>query len=170
MRPATQRLALGIIAATLALASASAQATKGGVYKWIDGQGNVHYDDINLLAERITRAELSSHTVEAEPAIVVPDEFATEVKRRCTDFGERSQSYRNASEFYGRSPSGITYRMSANEVALAKAQVEKQRNRFCRDDAARLILKEDRLALRAAFAAKQARAKKTAMAVQQRTP
>lgn len=151
--------------AVLALAFAgNAVATKGGVYRWIDDRGNIHYDDLNLLGERITRSTLNEREVAPEPIIKVPEEFAEEVRLRCTDFSERASSYRKAGEVYGRDPFGNSYRLSPVQVALARNDADKLKTRFCRADAPRLILVEERAARRAAEQAKAKAAKNAKLA------
>ena len=140
-------------AAALTVGSA-AHAARGGVYKWTDDRGNIHYDDQSLLAERITRSTLADRTVEPEPEIKVPDDFIKEIKLRCTDFSERAHNYRMAGQIFVRDASGISYPLSDNQAALARAEASKLKTRFCRADAPRLILLEERAARRAALLTK----------------
>jgi hypothetical protein len=166
--PTSPLTGIGLLVALLAIAPA-AIAANAGVYRWFDDRGNLHYDDQNLLGERITRSTLNQREIAAEPALVIPPEFVEEVKLRCTDFSERAQSYRKAGEIYGRDPSGNSYQLSTQQAALARLDAERLKQRFCRNDAARKILLEERAARLAAAKAKAARSAQADKASHTRT-
>ena len=148
------RTAVVLSIALAALTSTAAMATRSGVYKWIDDRGNIHYDDQSLLAERITHSTLADRTVEPEPEIKVPEDFVKEVKLRCTDFSERAQGFRTAAQLYVRDASGHSMPLNERQSAMARAEANALKTRFCRADAARLILMEERASRRAAQQAK----------------
>ena len=143
---------LTLAAPLLVLGLCGAAEARSGVYRWIDHAGNIHYDDQNLLAERVTRTKLNEREVAPEPALRIPQEFIDEVKDRCADFSERAQTYRKAGEIHSRDPFGNRYRLSHNQIILAKAEADQLKQRFCRADAPRLILLEERAARQAAMA------------------
>ena len=154
--------------ASLLVVTPAALAANAGVYRWFDDRGNLHYDDQNLLGERVTRSTLNQREIAPEPALVIPPEFIEEVQLRCTDFSERAQNYRKASEIYGRDPSGNSYRLSSQQAAIARLDADRLKQRFCRQDAARKILLEERASRLAAAKAKAARSIQAAKAHHQR--
>ncbi|MES2683372.1 MAG: hypothetical protein V4650_07590 [Pseudomonadota bacterium] len=136
-----------LLLAGLALCMATAAQGAGGVFKLVDGDGVVRYDDYSLLAERLSRASLARGLVAADARATVPTEFVAEVAEQCRDLRERSDSYAQAREIYGRDPAGNQYRFSANQVALEVARLQQQTRLYCRPLAAQYLLQEARLAL-----------------------
>lgn len=126
--------------------TASAQAA--GVYKWVDRQGVIRYDDYSLLAERLTRASIARGGVAADAKATVPAEFVAEVARQCGDLKERAAAYAEARAVYGRDPVGNQYRLSANQVALEVARLRQDSARYCRPLAAQYLLADVREMLR----------------------
>jgi len=131
----------------LLLASA-AQAIGGGVYKWVDRDGVVRYDDQSLLAERITRATIARGSVAADARATVPEDLVLAVAQQCADLPEHATAYREARHVYGRDPGGNQYLFSANQVALEVAGLQQQARRYCRPLAAQHLLAEVRAAER----------------------
>ena len=136
-----------LLLAGLALCSAVPAQAAGGVFKLVDADGVVRYDDYSLLAERLSRASLARGLVAADARATVPAEFVAEVAEQCSDLRERSDSYAQAREIYGHDPAGNQYRFSANQVALEVARLQQQARRYCRPLAAQYLLQEARLAL-----------------------
>lgn len=134
-----------LVAALLSLALVTgAQAAVGGVYKWTDEHGVIHYDDQNLLAKRLTRGDIAKREVAAEASATVPAAFVTDVKRRCEALRDRTRAYQQANQLYGRDPSGNVYKMSVAQSSLVVAELERDKTRYCRPEAARLIYNEPR--------------------------
>ena len=125
----------------------TAQAA-GGVFKWVDRNGTVRYDDQSLLAERLTRASIARNAVAADARATVPEDFVREVAEQCRDLKERSSSYAEARAIFGNDPAGNQYRFSANQVALEVAQLKEQSQRYCRPLAAQYLLVEAHAELR----------------------
>lgn len=138
------RLMLSI--ACVLLLCGAAQAS-GGVFKWVDRNGVVRYDDQSLLAERLTRASIARNAVAADARATVPEDFVREVAEQCGDLKERSRSYAEARAIFGNDPAGNQYRFSANQVALEVAQLREQSQRYCRPLAAQYLLVEARAEL-----------------------
>lgn len=136
--------------------TSTAQAIGGGVYKWVDRDGVVRYDDQSLLAERITRATIARGSVAADARATVPEELVLAVAQQCTDLKERATAYREARFVYGRDPAGNQYLFSANQVALEVAGLQQQARRYCRPLAAQHLLAEVRAAERLEAQAKTA--------------
>lgn len=129
---------------TMLLAPAIAQAA---VYKWTDGQGIVHYDDINLAAGKLmTQDDVKNRAIKPVPdwVGVVPADFAGDVERRCAQTRERLNGYRSAKTLYGRDPDGNTYRLSATQARLLVAQTERETANLCDENAARRLYLQPR--------------------------
>lgn len=114
----------------LALLPAAAQAA-GGVFRWVDRGGVVHYDDQSLLQERMTRATIARGSVPADAKATVPVEFVVAVARQCQDLRERSNSYAEAAEIFARDPAGNQYRLSETQAALERARLAQDTRAFC---------------------------------------
>ncbi len=124
----------------------SATALAAGVYKWVDRQGIVHYDDRTLSAERLTRATIAKRAVAAEATARAPQDFVEDVARQCADVSTRSASYAEARELYGRDPVGNQYRFSDYQLALERARLAHETRRYCQPLAAEKLLAEARAA------------------------
>lgn len=131
------------------LCMAMAAGASGGVFKWVDARGIVHYDDYSLQAERLTRASIARGLVDADPKATVPAELVAEVAHQCNDLKARRASMAEARILYARDPVGNQYRLSDNQVALERAVLAQQTTRYCRPLAAQYILFEARAAWRA---------------------
>jgi len=138
------------------LLGSAAQAAGGGVYKWVDRDGVVRYDDQSLLAERITRATIARGSVAADARATVPEELVAAVARQCADLQERADAYREARFVYGRDPVGNQYLFSDRQVALEVAGLQQQARRYCRPLAAQHLLAELRAAEQLDISAKTA--------------
>lgn len=126
------------------LFGAAGAAQAGGVFKWVDSRGITHYDDQNLLAERLTRATIARGLVEADPKATVSAEFVQAIARQCQDLRERSASYAGAQALYASDPAGNQYQLNERQVALERATLASEARRYCRPLAAQLILQEVR--------------------------
>jgi len=140
------RLRLILICCGLLLA-ASAQAA-GGVFRWVDRNGVMRYDDQNLLAERLTHASIARGSVAADAKATIPAELVAEVAKQCGDLKERSESYAQARAIYGSDPVGNQYRFSPTQVALEVARLREETRRYCRPLAAQYLLAEVRAEIR----------------------
>lgn len=128
---------------TLLLLTGAVHAA-GGVFKWVDGHGVTHYDDQSLLAQRMTRATIARGYVAADPTATVSADYVAEVADQCTDLRQRSASFADARELYGRDPIGNQYRLSENQVALERARLAQETTRYCQPLAAQALLAEAR--------------------------
>lgn len=126
----------------LALALPLAAGAAGSVYKWVDAQGVVHYDDQSRLAERLTRQSIARRFIAGEASATAPAELVAEVQRRCADLRERAAGMAQSAVLYGRDPAGNVYRLSERQMALERAEADQAHDYYCRDDAARLIYEE----------------------------
>ena len=145
--------------AALLLCLLAPLAQAAGVYKWVDDKGITHFDDQNLLGERLTRQNINQREVPAQASAIAPPEFVAEVQQRCTDLRERAQSYRQATEIYARDPFGNTYKLSPTQMTLERAGLDREKNRYCRPDAAAKLIAEERAAKKQA-AQRKAQAEK----------
>lgn len=121
----------------------------GSVFKWVDRNGVVHYDDQTRLAQRLTRATIASRFVAADAKATAPADFVGEVARQCRDLRERSTSFEQATELYGRDPGGNQFKLTETQAALERAQLADKTWRYCRPLAAQHLLTEARVAARA---------------------
>ena len=124
---------------------ASGLCSAGSVYRWVDKDGVVHYDDTNTVAERVTR-DIFDRDIPDRPDWdgVVPGQLVAEVERRCTHARERLVNYRGAPVIYGRDPSGNVYRLSDTQARLMVAEISDEVDRYCAPGAARRIYTERR--------------------------
>lgn len=143
---------IALLAGVLVLAGSVAQARS--VYRWVDENGRVHYDDINSRGQRLTREYMAKRDVPAQPdwAGVIPGELVAEVQQRCAHARERLKSYGAAPEIYGRDPSGNVYRLSDTQSRLMLAEIRGEADYYCGDQAARRVFAD-----RKAEAQRQAR-------------
>lgn len=153
MRPAPDRLNVAVLgrllpALCVCLPLAVAQAAGSGVFKWVDRDGVVRYDDQSLLAERITRATIARGSVAADARATVPEDLVIAVAEQCSDLKERAAAYRDARYVYARDPVGNQYLLSSNQVALEVAGLQQEARRYCRPLAAQYLLAELRAAQR----------------------
>ncbi len=129
---------------SLALAVLSASfiqiASAGGVYRWVDKNGVVHYDDTNTVAERVTR-DIFKQDIPDRPDWdgVVPPELVEEVAQRCSHARERLANYSAAPVIYGRDPSGNVYQLSSTQARLMLAEISAEADEYCGPDAPRRI-------------------------------
>lgn len=114
----------------------------GSVFKWVDAEGAVHYDDQSRLQQRLTRATIARGPVAAEPSATVPAELVAEVQRRCVDLRERAASMRTATQLYGSDPAGNVYRLSDRQAVIARAAADREQARYCAEDAPRRFYRE----------------------------
>ncbi len=128
------------------MAAAMQGAAAGGVYKWVDRQGMVHYDDRTLSAERLTRATIAKRAVASNPTARAPADFVGEVARQCRELKLHNDVYANARELFGRDPAGNQYRFSDYQMALERARLADEVRRYCQPLAAEKLLAEARIA------------------------
>lgn len=120
-------------------------AQAGSVYRWVDKDGVVHYDDTNTVAERVTR-DIFEKDLPDRPDWdgIIPADLTREVERRCRHSQERLTQYSAAPVIYGRDPSGNVYRLSDTQARLMIAEIRSEVDRYCQPGAARLIYTERR--------------------------
>lgn len=110
------------------------------VYRWVDAQGQVHFDDRSrhrgLL---VTREWLAARPVAAASgeAAGVPREWQTLYEQKCAIARERVAVLRTARAVYGLTPFGDEFPLSEAERRLALLESEAEAADHCRPDAAR---------------------------------
>lgn len=137
--------------------AATGAAPASSVYRWVDKNGVVHYDDTSSGGKKLTREYMEDRVIPEEPewAGVIPGEFVAEVLQRCSNAKERLANYRSAPEIYGRDPSGNVYKLSATQAHLMLAEIQGESDRYCRSDALRRIYAERIAAVKAERARKE---------------
>lgn len=136
--------ALGLLCAAALLVLGSAQAAS--VYRWVDADGVVHYDDTSSRGTRMTRQYMDDRVIPDQPQWqgVIPGELLAEVEQRCSNARERLLNYRAAPVIYGRDPSGNVYTLSTTQARLMLAEIQAEADRYCAPDSARRIHAERR--------------------------
>jgi len=142
------------LAFTLALGG---NAIAGDIYKWVDAQGNVHYEDRPLSngAERVAidsratdRAEASakaSATSEAWAETMAarreareeqpsPDELraeAEEKQRQCADYRQKLEKMLTSRRLYREDANGERVYLDDSQIDEARANAQTQVEEFC---------------------------------------
>ncbi|MDP3293149.1 MAG: DUF4124 domain-containing protein [Nevskia sp.] len=148
----SSRLIIAVL--LLAAASAAGMARAASAYKWIDAQGNTHYDDQNSLQQRLTLKYLNQRAVPEQLEATTPRDFIEAVARDCVNVRDRAAIYRGARKVYGRDPVGNAYRLSARQQALEVEAAERNIQRYCSTGAAASLYREQRAAASAPKARK----------------
>lgn len=113
------------------------ESSARSVYRWVDKNGVVHYDDIHSGGQKMTREHFEGRDIPEQPGWtgVVPREVIIEVGRRCANSRERLVNYRNAPVIYGRDPSGNTYQLSPAQARLMLTEIHNEIDTYCAEDA-----------------------------------
>lgn len=117
-----------------------------GVFKWIDNQNRVHYDDRNVQQQRLTLQYLNDRQIPAQPESTAPQAFVTAVARDCRTTQDRASAFRAATALFGSDPAGNSYRLSPRQQALEVAQAEQEAARYCAAGAAETLYRQRRAA------------------------
>ena len=157
MHPLT-RAALAALALSTALWAHEAFARS--VYRWVDKNGIVHYDDTQSAGQKMTREHFEDRDIPEQPEWtgVIPRYVIVEVQQRCANSRERLSNYRGAPVIYGRDPSGNVYQLSPSQSRLMLTEIQGEIDRYCADDAPRRIY-EERIADAKAEQARRAKLK-----------
>lgn len=136
------------------------EAPARSVYRWVDKNGIVHYDDLHSGGKKMTREHFEGRDIPEQPGWtgVVPRDVIVEVGRRCTNSRERLVNYRNAPVIYGRDPSGNTYQLSPAQARLMLTEIQDEIDTYCAEDAPGRIY-EERIAHAKAAQARRAQLK-----------
>lgn len=139
-----------LLAASMLLAALSLPAAAASVYRWVDKNGVVHYDDTSTVAERVTR-DIFTQKIPDRPewAGRVPPELVAEIEQRCHHASERHAQYGAAPVIYGTDPDGNIYQLSDTQARLMLAEIGGEMDRYCAADAPQRILAERQAELRA---------------------
>ncbi|HUP91511.1 MAG TPA: DUF4124 domain-containing protein [Solimonas sp.] len=139
------RTARGLLTLLTGLALAT-PAMAAGVYRWVDKDGVVHYDDQSRRSSTpVTREYMEQRRMQSPPRAqsVVPPDILADVQLRCSSGRDRLETYSGAGRVYGRDRSGRVHQLSAEqlrqELLAARIQVE----RFCAADAGEHLLAEE---------------------------
>ncbi len=126
--------------AALLWGATTAVSAAGGVYKWVDPQGQVHYDDQSLIrGTRLTQALLAARDIPADPAYSgpVPAEWVAAFARDCALAKARGASLQQATEIYGITPDGDEFRYTESQRRLMMLETAQAAQAVCAPDAAR---------------------------------
>lgn len=122
------------------VAPATVQAA--AVFKWIDRDGSVHYDDQHRLDQRLTWAYLNGRQVPARPDATTPPAFIAAVAADCRLARERAEVVRAASVIYGSDPGGNVYQLSPRQQQLELKMADRDAVRYCAPGAAESLYRE----------------------------
>ena len=151
-----------VASAALALCALiwSYDASARSVYRWVDRNGIVHYDDTQSAGQKMTREHFEDRDIPEQPEWngVIPRDLVVEVQQRCANSRERLVNYRAAPVIYGRDPSGNVYQLSPSQARLMLTEIQGEIDRYCADDAPRRIY-EERIADAKAEQARRAKLK-----------
>ncbi|MBA4285118.1 MAG: hypothetical protein C0434_06255 [Xanthomonadaceae bacterium] len=112
------------------------------VYKWVDRDGSVHYDDQHRLEQRLTWDYLNGRQVPARPDATTPPAFVAAVAADCRLARERAEVVRAASVIYGSDPVGNVYQLSPRQQLLELKMAERDATRYCAPGAAERLYRE----------------------------
>lgn len=134
---------IGIGLLGISLLAFAGTAAAAGVYRWVDKDGNVHFEDKNVVdSKRVTREDLSSRDIPAEPDWPPPPAFVLEVQLACASQQDRLRSYEQAGHIVARDPGGNESVLSDRQYQLMLAQVREQVQRLCAADAPKRLYAE----------------------------
>ena len=137
-----RHLWLGVL---LPLSLIAAPASAAGVYRWVDENGRVHFEDKNVInSKRVTRTDMSKRQIPANPDWPPPPDFVTEVKLACASQQDRLRSYEKAGVIVARDPSGNEAALSERQYRLMIEQVREEVQRLCAHDAPQRLYAEYR--------------------------
>ena len=135
-----------VLRAWMLMAVCASAHAGSGVYTWVDAQGITHYDDSNLVAQRLTRESIAKHTISSDATATAPSDDVHAAARRCHDLSERDAAYQKARTLYGQDPAGNQYPLSEAQAKLTRAEHARETVRYCRPGAAEKLLAEARRA------------------------
>lgn len=135
-----------VVSAVLVLSGVSwvQMGVAASVYRWVDQNGVVHYDDTQSAGKKMTREHFEDREIPDQPEWtgVIPSAVIAEVQQRCANSRERIVNYRSTSVIYGRDPSGNVYQLSPMQARLMLTEIQAEADRYCADDAPRRIYAE----------------------------
>lgn len=115
-------------------------AAAGSVYKWVDHNGIVHYDDQSLVrGTRLTREWIDARKVAADPNYSgpVPAAWVALFARDCERAQARRQTLLGAAQLFGITPQGEEYPYTDQQLRLMRIETDAEVRRLCAPDAAR---------------------------------
>lgn len=144
-----------LLAAAVALTGGTAVA--GEIYKWIDDEGNIHYEDRptsgatiervaiasrntdnaavqeRMAANREARATAAQVASEAPPKMSRQEIRAEQQKRKekCEQSRARLETFTNARRLYRENESGEREYLDDAEISTARSQIEEQIKEYC---------------------------------------
>lgn len=132
------------LALMLGACAASTSALAGGVYKWLDRDGLIHYDDQHRLDQRLTWEYLNDRQIPSRLEATTPPAFIKAVAGDCEIARERAAMVGTARELYGSDPAGNVYKLSARQQLLETKLADRDVTRYCAKNAAERLYREMR--------------------------
>jgi hypothetical protein len=148
------RLVLTVAAAAL---MASGMTVAGGIYKWTDDDGNVHYEDhptgnpeterLDIVSKNTDNSAVQAHLdagreardaarqvpSEAPPEMTKAEIRAEQKKRQmqCHTYRDRLEDFLRSQRLYQEDDAGDRHYLSGDEVIAARLRVEEQIQEYC---------------------------------------
>jgi hypothetical protein len=146
-----------LLTVSIAALIASGSVVAGEIYKWTDGDGNVHYEDRPTGDTPIERLDVSSRNTdntvvqarldadakkraaarqvasEAPPEMTRAEIIAEKEKRQeqCQTYRAQLQSFLRSQRLYNENEAGERQYLSEDEVMAARSRVEGQIQEYC---------------------------------------
>ncbi len=150
----TYRLTVAIACAALL---AGGIAAAGEIYKWVDEDGNVHYEDrptgegqiehVDIVSRNTNDADVrarvdayrEARAVKEQVAAEAPPEMSKEEVRaeqqaraeKCQMYRDRLEGFLRSTRLYEESDDGDRNYLSEEEIMAARAKVEDQIQEYC---------------------------------------
>jgi len=148
------RLPITIACATL---FAWGLAAAGNIYKWVDENGNVHYEDrpvgetqmerVDIATRDTDDAAVEARLAERRKARATADQVAAEAtpemsreeiraeqqarQEKCEMYRSRLEAFLRSTRLYEEGESGERNYLSEDEVLAARSRVEEQIRQYC---------------------------------------
>ena len=141
VRVESRRLAVALLLLIVSGALPNA-AQAAGVFKWVEKDGSVHYDDQHRLEQRLTLDYLKDRKVPSRLDATTPPAFIKAVAGDCVIARERADLVGAASELYGSDPAGNVYKLSPRQQLLEVKLADRDVAHYCTAGAAERLYRE----------------------------
>jgi hypothetical protein len=146
-----------IPAAVVAALALSGGAVAGQIYKWVDENGNVHYEDRPTNSAQVARMDIRSRPTDSDAvqarvdaqreANAVREQVRSEAPpemskaelraeqeeraRKCQMYRDRLEAFERSTRLYKEDESGERQYLDDEQVQAARARVEEQIEEYC---------------------------------------
>jgi len=146
-----------LMPAVLAALAISGAAAAGQIYKWVDDNGSVHYEDRPTNTAQVARLDIQSRATdneavrarieaqretdavreqvrsEAPPEMSKAEVRAEQEERaqKCQTYKDRLEAFVRSTRLYKEDDSGERQYLDEDEVMAARSRVEEQIRKYC---------------------------------------